>query len=240
MQAGIALGNVAGIAAIRPEEAAIVTELKAGSEEAFAWLIATYHQPLYSLVARTIPDTADAADLTQEIFIKIYRGIRGFHGDASLRTWIYRIALHEALNQRRWWRRHKRQEVTIEAESGQSSDGHRLSFKESLVDGGQSPFDFAAQQQIRDHLEAKLRLVSEPFRTVVVLRDIEGFAYDEIAEILKINLGTVKSRLMRGRAQLKTLLTPFAEAASKPAVGAKPEADHGGSSFDTFAVGEAQ
>ncbi len=64
MQAGIALGNVAGIAVVRPEEAAIVAELKAGSEDAFAWLIATYHQPLYSLVARTIPDPADAADLT--------------------------------------------------------------------------------------------------------------------------------------------------------------------------------
>ncbi len=97
MQAGIALGNVAGIAVARPEDAAIVAELKAGSEEAFAWLIASYHQPLYSLVARTIPDPADAADLTQDIFIKIYRGIGGFHGDASLRTWIYRIALHEAL-----------------------------------------------------------------------------------------------------------------------------------------------
>jgi len=239
MQVGIALGNLAGIAAIRPEEA-IVAELKAGSEEAFAWLIATYHQPLYSLVVRTIPDPADAADLTQEIFIKIYRGIRGFHGDASLRTWIYRIALHEALNQRRWWRRHKRQEVTIEAESGDSIDGQPFSLKETLVDGSQSPFDFAAQQQIRDHVEAKLRLVSEPFRTVVVLRDIEGFAYEEIAEILKINLGTVKSRLMRGRAQLKTLLTPFAEAASRRPERTKPEIDDGETGFDTFAVGEAQ
>src|SRR5271154_6550434 len=177
MQAGIALGNIAGIAAIRPEEAAIVTELKAGSEEAFAWLIATYHQPLYSLVARTIPDPADAADLTQEIFIKIFRGIGGFHGEASLRTWIYRIALHEALNGRRWWFRHKRREVTIEAEAEESSEGQPLSYKETLVDSQLSPFDFAAQEQIRHHVEAQLRLVSEPFRMVVVRRDIEGFPY---------------------------------------------------------------
>ncbi len=236
MQAGIALGNVAGIAVIRPEEAAIVAELKAGSEEAFAWLIATYHQPLYSLVARTIPDPADAADLTQDIFIKIFRGIGGFHGEASLRTWIYRIALHEALNGRRWWCRHKRREVTIEAESDDSSDGQPLSYKEVLVDGNQSPFDFAAQQQIRDHVEAQLRLVSEPFRTVVVLRDIEGFTYEEIAEILKLNLGTVKSRLLRGRGQLKTLLTPFAEAAAKPPARATLR----GAVFEGFAVEEAQ
>ena len=93
----------------------------------------------------------------------------------------------------------------------------QLSYKETLVDSQQSPFDFAPQQQIRHHVEAQLRLVSEPFRTVVVLRDIEGFTYEEIAEILNLNLGTVKSRLLRGRAQLKALLTPFAEAASKTA-----------------------
>jgi RNA polymerase sigma-70 factor, ECF subfamily len=240
MQAGTALGNLAGIAVIRPEEAAIVAELKAGSEEAFAWLIATYHQPLYSLVARTIPDSADAADLTQEIFIKIYRGIGTFHGDASLRTWIYRIALHEALNQRRWWCRHKRCEVTIESNSCDSYDGEPLSLKETLVDGQQSPFDFAAQQQVRDHVEAKLREVSEVFRTVVVLRDIEGFAYEEIADILKINLGTVKSRLVRGRAQLKALLMPPGEAPARLLPRASAGIDPGMPGFSNFAVEEAQ
>jgi RNA polymerase sigma-70 factor (ECF subfamily) len=240
MQAGIAVGNIAGIAVARPEEASIVAELKAGSEDAFAWLIATYHQPLYSLVARTIPDPADAADLTQDIFIKIYRGIGRFHGDSSLRTWIYRIALHEALNQRRWWSRHKKQEVTIEAESGNSSDGEPVSIKDTLVDGQLSPFELAAQRQVREEVEAQLRLVAEPFRTVVVLRDIEGFAYEEIAEILETNLGTVKSRLMRGRAQLKALLAPYAEAASRPPerVGTSGRAVL--SAFDSLAVEEAR
>jgi len=93
MQVGIALGNIASVLSVPSEETGIVSELKAGSEEAFAWLIAKYHQPIYSLIARTIPDPADAADLTQDVFIKIYRGIGGFNGDSSLRTWIYRIAL---------------------------------------------------------------------------------------------------------------------------------------------------
>jgi RNA polymerase sigma-70 factor (ECF subfamily) len=239
MQAGIAVGTVSELAIARQDETAIVADLKAGSEEAFAWLIGTYHQPLYSLVARTIPDLADAADLTQEIFIKIYRGIGRFHGDSSLRTWIYRIALHEALNQRRWWSRHKKQEVTIEAESGDSSDGESLSIRETLVDGHLSPFDLAAQQQIRKHVDAQLRLVSEPFRTVVILRDIEGFAYEEIAEILETNLGTVKSRLMRGRAQLKSLLTPYAEAVAKPPRKATPITSNGFSAFDSLAGEEA-
>jgi RNA polymerase sigma-70 factor, ECF subfamily len=215
MQAGISLGNIATVLNVPSEEAGIVSELKAGSEEAFSWLIAKYHQPIYSLIARTIPDPADAADLTQDVFIKIYRGIGGFHGDSSLRTWIYRIALREASNQRRWWGRHKRQEVTIEAESGQTSDGQSLCLKDTLVDGHESPFELAAQEEVRARVEEELRLIPEPFQAVVVLRDIEGFSYEEVAEILGVNLGTVKSRLMRGRAHLKARLARFAEAAAK-------------------------
>jgi RNA polymerase sigma-70 factor, ECF subfamily len=223
VQAGIALGNIASVLSVPSEEAAIVSELKAGSEEAFSWLIAKYHQPIYSLIARTIPDSTDAADLTQDVFIKIYRGIGGFNGDSSLRTWIYRIALREASNQRRWWGRHKRQEVTIETEFGQTNDGHSLCLKDTLVDGHDSPFDRAAQEELRARVEEELRRIPEPFQSVVVLRDIEGFSYEEVAEILGVNLGTVKSRLMRGRAHLKTRLAEFAEAAAKrPSAGFRP------------------
>src|SRR6201996_2506669 len=186
MQAGLAVGNLASAIGIRAEESVLVAQLKAGSEEAFSWLISTYHQPVYSLLARTIPLSADAADLTQEVSVKIFRGISGFHGDASLRTWIYRIALHEASNQRRWWSRHRRQEVTIEAETGESNEGQPLCIKDTLIDQHESPFDTAAQAEIRSRVEAELREVPEPFRTVVVLRDLEGFAYEEIAEILNV------------------------------------------------------
>jgi len=209
MQAGTAVGNLAGVIGVRPEEAAIVEQLKAGSEEAFAWLIARYQQPLYNLIYRILPNPGDAADITQEVFVKVYRGIAHFHGEASLRTWVYRIALHEALNQRRWWSRHQRQQVTIDADG----DDQRGSAAETLVDTHESPFDAAAQSEIAARVEAALRKVPEPFRTVVVLRDIEGFGYEEIAEFLNANLGTVKSRLMRGRAHLKNLLAPFVEAA---------------------------
>jgi RNA polymerase sigma-70 factor (ECF subfamily) len=215
MQAGIALGNIASVLSVPSEEAGIVSELKAGSEEAFNWLISKYHQPIYSLIARTIPDPADAADLTQDVFIKVYRGIGSFNGDSSLRTWIYRIALREASNQRRWWGRHKRQEVTIETEFGQTYDGQPLCLKDMLIDAHQSPFERAAQEEVRARVEDELRQVPEPFHAVVVLRDIEGFSYEEVAEILGVNLGTVKSRLMRGRAYLKARLAGFAEAAAK-------------------------
>jgi RNA polymerase sigma-70 factor (ECF subfamily) len=213
VQAGTAVGNLAGVIGIHPEETAIVEQLKAGSEEAFAWLISRYHQPIYSLISRTIPNAGDAADTTQEVFVKVFRGINGFHGEASLRTWIYRIALHETSNQKRFWSRHRRQEITIEAETGESSEGCALCIRDTLIDEHESPFDMAAHSEVSARVEAELRQVPEPFRTVVVLRDIEGFAYEEIAEILKVNLGTIKSRLMRGRAHLKNRLEPFVAAA---------------------------
>jgi len=209
MQAGTALGNLAGVIGVRPEEAAVVEQLKAGYEEAFAWLISRYQQPLYSLIYRILPNPGDAADITQEVFVKVFRGIGHFHGEASLRTWIYRIALHEALNQRRWWSRHQKQQVTIDEDT---DDQHPVG--ETLVDTHDSPFDAAAHAEIAARVEAAIREVPEPFRTVVVLRDIEGFGYEEIAEILNANLGTVKSRLMRGRAHLKNLLAPYMKAAS--------------------------
>jgi RNA polymerase sigma-70 factor (ECF subfamily) len=212
MQAGSVMDHLVSAVAVGSEEAALVAELRAGSEHAFAELIAQYHQPLYSLIARSLQDPADASDITQEVFIKVFRNIRSFHGDSSLRTWLYRIALHEASNQRRWWSRHKRQEVAIEApycshcEADSDSEGQSLGA--TLADGGCSPFDSLAQEEVRHRVEAALRLVPEAFRTVVVLREIEGFTYEEIADILRVNLGTVKSRLTRGRAALRLLLAP--------------------------------
>src|ERR1700721_564736 len=143
MQAGTIVGNLASAIGITTEDAALVADLKAGSEEAFGLLIAQYHQPLYSLNARSINDPADAADLTQEVFIKVFRSIRGFHGDASLRTWLYRIALREASNQRRWWCRHKRQEISIDAtsDSDSGSEGETRSLAAPLADTHDSPYD---------------------------------------------------------------------------------------------------
>jgi RNA polymerase sigma-70 factor (ECF subfamily) len=213
MQAGTAVGNLAGVIGIHPEEAAVVEQLKAGSDEAFAWLIARYQQPLYSLIYRILPNPGDAADITQEVFVKIFRGIGRFHGEASLRTWIYRIALHEALNQRRWWTRHGRHEVAIDERS--HGEEQNVGIVDTLEDNQESPFDAAAHSEIAARVDAALREVPEPFRTVVVLRDIEGFGYEEIAEILNANLGTVKSRLMRGRSHLKSRLEPYMRAASR-------------------------
>src|SRR5277367_5815706 len=200
------MGNVASALTLQSEEAALIAELRAGSEEAFAWLIARFHQPIYSLLARTVHDRTDAADLTQEVFVKIFRGIGGFHGESSLRTWIYRIALHEASNQRRWWMRHQQHEIPIEQEMGEGNNARPVLLKDMLIDRSESPYDAALHNENRAIVEQALRQVPEPFRTTIVLRDIEGFSYEEVAAMQGANLGTVKSRLVRGRAFLKAVL----------------------------------
>jgi len=214
LQAGFIMGNLVSALTFQSEESALIEELQAGSEEAFAWLIARFHQPVYSLLARTVQDRADAADLTQEVFVKVFRGVGSFHGESSLRTWIYRIALHEASNQRRWWMRHKQQEVPIEQQMVESESGSSVCLKEMLIDQAESPYEMAVHGENRARVEAALNQLPEPFRSTLILRDIEGFVYEEVAEMLGVNLGTVKSRLVRGRACLKTILTAPAKASS--------------------------
>jgi len=208
MSAAFALGNLAGVIELGGEDSALTAELQAGSEEAFALLIAEYHAPVYGLVSRLLKDPSDAPDITQDVFIKVFRGIRNFHGDSSLRTWIYRIAIHEASNQRRWWFRHRGREVTIETE-GDASQHHATSLKDTLIDRHESPFEMAAHEEVRARVEHELRNLPEPFRAIVVLRDLEGMSYDEIAEVTETHLGTVKSRLVRGRAMLRQRLEEF-------------------------------
>ncbi len=208
MAGATTLGDLAGAIGIRAQEAAIVAELKAGSEEAYAWLIGEFHRPIYSLVYRIVADPADADDTTQEVFLKVFRGMKHFHGESSLKTWMYRIAVHEACNRRRWWFRHKSRETSMEPVH---ANAKLTGIKETLVDEGESPFDSVVHEEIRAHVEAELRQVPEPYRTTVVLRELEEMSYEEIAEITEVSLGTVKSRLTRGREALRQRLIGYVE-----------------------------
>ena len=200
------LSDLASAIGFRTAEASIVAELKAGSEGAFAWLIAQYSQPVYSLVYRVLDDPSDAADTTQEVFIKVFRGIQRFHADSSLKTWIYRIALHEASNQRRWWFRHRGRETTIEPSPNDHDGRGSPALRDMLVDDAISPLDSACNQELRARVELELKSVAEPYRTAVILRDIEDLSYEQIAEVMEVSLGTVKSRLVRGRDALRKRL----------------------------------
>jgi len=200
----IVVSDLASAIGVRTAEAAIVAELKAGSEDAFEWLIAHYNQPVYSLVYRLLDDPSDAADTTQEVFIKVFRGIKNFNADSSLKTWIYRIAVHEASNHRRWWFRHKVQETSIEPPAGE--EGCSISVKDTLVDGGKSPLQNVYDRELRARVETELKALAEPYRTTVILRDLEELSYEQIAEVMRTSLGTVKSRLVRGREALRKRL----------------------------------
>src|SRR4051794_2114592 len=210
MAGATTLGDLASAIGIRSqEEAAIVAELKAGSEAAYAWLIGEFQQPIYSLVYRIVNNPADAADTTQEVFLKVFRGMKHFHGESSLKTWIYRIALHEAANRKRWWFRHESRETSMEANAQGNENGMSLAAKDLFIDEAESPFENAAHEEVRERVEQELHKVSEPYRTTLILRDLEEMSYEEISEVLEISLGTVKSRLTRGRAALRQRLAPY-------------------------------
>ena len=183
-----------------PEEDVLVTALCQGVEEAYEILIQRYQQPVYNLVCRLLNDPSDACDIVQEVFLKVFRNIGSFRGNSSLKTWIYRIAVNEAYNHRRWFSRHQRQEIAMGAEEGM------LSYEDSLADPGRTPFDQAADHETRALVEAALEKLNAKFRAAVVLRDIEDLSYEEIATVLDVSLGTVKSRILRGREALRKVL----------------------------------
>ncbi len=179
-------------------EQQLVGELRLGSVEAFNYLISLYHQPLYRFITRILGNADDSADALQEVFLKVFRSARQFEGKSSLRTWLYQIALHEASNHRRWWRRHKRQEASLDEE-----DENGLSWSSRLADQGDSPLHQTLRHEVQVQMRRALAEVPEPYHAVLLLREMEGFSYDEIAEILKVRVGTVKSRLLRGREMLR-------------------------------------
>jgi RNA polymerase sigma-70 factor (ECF subfamily) len=185
------------------DETELVTELQAGSETAFDWLVTHYHGPVYNLILSMLGDVSDAADGTQEVFLKAFRGIRSFRQGSSLKTWLYRIAIREALNHKRWFKRHLQKNVSIDAEP---EEGHNPIEIEDL---GPTPFEQLATYEIQAAVQGALQQVQEVFRGAVILRDLEGLSYEEIAEVLECSVGTVKSRILRGRRALKDLLEPL-------------------------------
>jgi RNA polymerase sigma-70 factor, ECF subfamily len=185
------------------DEAELVTELQAGSDAAFDFLVTYYHSGVYNLVYGILSDPADAADVTQEVFLHAFRGIRGFRRGSSLKTWLYRISVRQALNHRRWCWRHHRQQISIDAQD--DSNGTAL----DLRDGEATPFERFASQEMQGKVRQALAEIPAVFRSAVILRDLEGLSYEEIAEVLEVSMGTVKSRILRGRRILKEILDPL-------------------------------
>ncbi len=184
------------------QEAEIAADLRSGSEAAFDWLVTHYHGPVYGLVRGVLCDSSEAADVTQEVFLKAFRGIRDFRGGSSLKTWLYRIAVREALNHRRWTWRHLRQQIFLDDVSTDETSIFELE------DSRPTPFDTLASRELQQVVQQALNGVAEAFRAAVILRDLEGMSYEEVAEVLGVSVGTVKSRILRGRRALRDILEP--------------------------------
>jgi RNA polymerase sigma-70 factor (ECF subfamily) len=200
------------------EDARLANALRERSEQAYELLVARFQQPVYNLVYRLMADPGDAYDVVQEVFLKVFRNIGTFRSQSSLKTWIYRIAVNEVHNYRRWFFRHKRQEVVLEDET----EGGK-NFGDTVPDRGRSPYDCALDGEKRALIEDALARINPMFRAAVVLRDVEDLSYEEIADILDVSLGTVKSRITRGRdamrRQLEGRLQPEPQLQWDPATG---------------------
>ena len=162
--------------------------------------MAQFERPVYALCFRLLGDAEEARDAAQETFLKVYRGLGGFRGEAGLKTWIYRIAVNQAMNQQRWWRRRHRDEtISLDITRGPSD----MTIGNFLPGPGASPEAQAISSERERSIMRALDEIKQEYRIALILREIEELSYEEIAETLGISIGTVKSRIARGREELR-------------------------------------
>jgi len=189
---------------VRPRaEAEFIERLKRGDAAAFEELVAERSGEIYGLLCRLTENSEEARDLTQETFLRAFQSIGGFRGEADLRTWIYRIAINQARNRWRWWRRRSR-DTTVSLDATLGWSGQTVGAV--LAESSENPEQQTLAHEREVVLRAALQRVGRAYRETLILRDIEGFSYEEIATTLGINVGTVKSRLARGRMELRQKL----------------------------------
>src|SRR5215813_8724335 len=181
-------------------ETRLLARLRARDLTAFEDLVAHFERQVYALCYRLLGDAEEARDAAQETFLKVYKGVSGFRGDAGLKTWIYRIAINQAMNQKRWWRRRRREEtISLDLKRGETD----LSLG-SLIPGSlASPEQQAIASERERRVMRALSEIKQEYRVALVLREIEELSYEEIARTLSISIGTVKSRIARGREELR-------------------------------------
>jgi len=180
-----------------------IERLKRREAAAFEDLVAERSGEIYGLLFRLTENGEEARDLTQETFLRAFQNIDRFRGEADIRTWIYRIAINQARNRYRWWRRRRRDAtVSLDATNGESNQ----SLIGTLAEPSQNPEQQTLAREREIALRSAMQRLTLAYRETVILRDIEGFTYEEIAATLRINVGTVKSRLARGRQELRKKL----------------------------------
>ena len=178
-------------------DAALIERCTAGEQGACTELVAAHERMVFQLALHLLGDRDEALDLSQDVFLSVFRTIHTFRGHSALKTWIYRIAINQARNRQRWWRRrHKADQVSL--------DQHVQAHGDLRAPGDDtSPDRVLARKQMAERLWSALEHLPFDQRTVVVLREIDGLSYDEIAFSLGVAIGTIKSRLTRARQALR-------------------------------------
>lgn len=183
-----------------------IEKLRAGDAEAFDKLVVRYSGEVFGLLVRITNDVKEAEDLMQETFLSALKAISKFRGDAELKTWLFRIAINKSKNRFRWWKRRKREKtVSLDAPVGESESP----LSETVASDRIGPEEQVLQKERENVLNKALYELPDIFREAVILCDIEGMSYDEIAETLEISMGTVKSRIARGRIELRKQFSNF-------------------------------
>jgi RNA polymerase sigma-70 factor (ECF subfamily) len=178
-------------------EAALIARCASGDESACAELVATHQRMIYNLSLHLLGDADEALDLSQEVFLRVFRTLANFRGQSALRTWIYRIVINQARNRQRWWRRRHRDEQV-------SLDAHVEKFGEiESKNDSATPDRMFVRKETASRIWKALDRLPFDQRTALILREIDGLRYDEIAYSLGIAVGTVKSRLTRARQALR-------------------------------------
>ena len=183
----------------------LLARCREGHPEAFARLVALHEGMVFNLAARLLGDREEARDVAQDVFLQVYRTLARFEGRSSLRTWIYRIVVNQCQNRRRFWRRRRRDKEESLVEGIEASEAGRQG------SGWASPFDETLRRERASRVQAALLELSFDHRTVLVLRELEGLCCEEIATLLGVADGTVKSRLSRAREALRRRLVDLIE-----------------------------
>jgi RNA polymerase sigma-70 factor (ECF subfamily) len=189
-----------GWSEVAGREASLVQRCAAGDEDASTELVSEHHRMVFNLATHLLGDREEALDLTQDVFLRVFRTIHRFRGQSALRTWIYRIAVNQVRNRQRWWRRrHRGEQVSLDEHVERHGDiMQRTDFT--------SPDRIFDNHELARRLQAALERLPFEQRTAIVLRELEGLSYDEIAYSLQLAVGTVKSRLTRARQALRAEL----------------------------------
>lgn len=181
-------------------EAALIQRCAARDEDACAELVAEHQRMVYQLSLNLLGDHNEALDLSQEVFLRVFRTIHSFRGQSALRTWIFRIVVNQARNRQRWWRRrHRSQQVSLDEHIRAHGDLPEQT-------NGAAPDRLLGRKELAGQIRTALDQLPFDQRTALVLREIDGLSYEEIGFSLGIAVGTVKSRLARAREALRAQL----------------------------------